>query len=461
MEGTQRSQKRRSSAALAVLTAAALFCMARPTFAQFPQVAPNGVGDLLIYQLWITSDPSAPQSSTGVPRDTLIALIHPFGGQNRFVHIRVREGIRSNDVRDFTVCLSPGDVWTAAISPRGSQVGSQSQLVVGNPGTCDGTVAAAGFTPPPTPGVAVPMGAAFGYIEAFTVEAGGGDDTIMGVASLVNVEAGFSSSWNALAIVGFNAVNENASTSRGTPGGTAIARAIAREGGVDKEVLLARWSADPVIAASTQLVLTFPGGFQPGTADQVSLWIFDEEERFNFSPREIELPWEVNFCNFNFNEQTRFSEFGCIGGNNQILEIVAPTPPDKGNGTIFSGWVRFINNTVGNDELDNIDALPVTRFPVTGLAFSSFENGEDDYDQAYGIQWAAIRGVGGIGGVPCAVGVAPSPLCSSYNLAPPVIGGVPTGSGSFAPWFVAGGAAAVTPGNNVAAALNRTGTAVP
>ncbi|MCS6926955.1 MAG: hypothetical protein NZ578_13730, partial [Candidatus Binatia bacterium] len=287
------------------------------------------------------------------------------------------------------------------------------------------------------------------YIEAFTLEPPrGGDDVIMGVATVVSVAAGFSSSWNALAIVGFDGVNENNPTPAQR---TAVARAIAREGGVDKEVLFARWNANPDINAGTQLVLTFPGGFQPGTGDLVSAWIFDEDERFNFSPREVEFPWEVNFCNFSFDSRTRFARFGCVGGSNRMLEIVAPTP----TGTILQGWVRFINNVPsGPDELDNIDAPPVTRFPVTALSFATFENGDDDFDQAFGFQWASIRGVGGVGGAFCDVIANPAGTgCNSYNLSGPL-------AGTFAPWYTAD-PALVLPGDNTTAALNRTGTARP
>src|SRR5262245_5730143 len=60
-----------------------------------PQVAPNGVGDLLIYALW----------STNEGLDTLFAVIEAFGGNQttpptpagagRFVHIRVHDGVTS------------------------------------------------------------------------------------------------------------------------------------------------------------------------------------------------------------------------------------------------------------------------------------------------------------------------------------------------------------------------------
>src|SRR3989304_2713556 len=71
------------------------------------QVAANGVGDVLIYQYWTTSE----------GRDSLIAMVNAQGGQaQRFVHVRFREGIVSLDIRDFTICLIPGEVWRAGHS---------------------------------------------------------------------------------------------------------------------------------------------------------------------------------------------------------------------------------------------------------------------------------------------------------------------------------------------------------
>src|SRR5262245_18402962 len=66
------------------------------------QVTPNGLGDLLLFPYWTTED-----------RTTLIAFGNGAGGQEQtFVHVRVRECVSSQDIRDFSVCLSPGDVWT-------------------------------------------------------------------------------------------------------------------------------------------------------------------------------------------------------------------------------------------------------------------------------------------------------------------------------------------------------------
>jgi hypothetical protein len=166
-------------------------------------VTPNGLGDLLIFGYWTAYD-----------RDTLVAITNTFGGQSqRYVHVRIREGVNSNEVANFTICLSPGDVWTAAITSTGRNA-STSSLLIGDPGTCDGSVTnAQGLTPPPAPGDP-PLGlnADFGYIEAYTLECNspvlapgcpaspqapfgnnnGGDDTIMGTATLVSATAGFS-----------------------------------------------------------------------------------------------------------------------------------------------------------------------------------------------------------------------------------------------------------------------------
>jgi hypothetical protein len=477
MEGKQIAKKRRRPAFLAALAVAALFCVGRPASAQFLQVAPNGVGDLLIYQYWFTANPDDPTDT----RDTLIALINPFGTNPfsptvpdaTFVHFKFREGVNSRDVRDFTICLSRGDVWTASVRP-GTTAGT-SLLTVGNPGSCDNIVAVNGFTPPPsgptddTPAQDVTIPASFGYIEAYAMEpvsrsqagviSGGGDDRLMGVATPVNVTAGFSSSFNAVAFVGFDGVNETASVLNPTGSGTrppnagegvcsvgvgcnaSVTQALAREGGVDKEVLMTRWTAEPTINSSTQLVLTFPGGKQPGT-DGVSIHFFDENENVNFSPREVTLPREVNTCTISTNASNN-TEIVCSGGT--PLEVIGT------GGTFRAGWLRIINNAPG-PENDALDSLPVTRFPVTGLVFSSFET-DNAFDQLFALQWASIRGAGGSGPVTCLLS-PPGVGCVAFDISNP----------TSAPWFLPGQPAnipGIPPGNNTLGALNRTGTSVP
>jgi hypothetical protein len=251
----------------------------------------------------------------------------------------------------------------------------------------------------------------------------GGDDTLWGIGTLVNANAGFASSYPASAIVGIDAQSERFSPANSR----ALALALAREGGVDKETLLTRYMVGGVLEATIQLVLTFPGGFQPGEDDAVSVYFFDEEERLNFSPRSIRLPYEVNVCTLEAEaDQTVLT---CPGDNNRLVV--------RGSGSDFSGgWLRIMNTTVG-EELDGLDAAPATRFPVLGLVFSSFSGLSGDFDQAYPIHWAAAVGAGGTGQAPF---FAPTP--------------------DFVPWTLPNGDI-VMPGDNATGGLLMTGEPVP
>ncbi len=74
------------------------------------QVAPGGVGDLLLFGYWTTQ----------MGRDTLLAITNTDTAMDAAVHVRILEGKASAEVRDFTVCMSAGDVWTAAIMTDGA-----------------------------------------------------------------------------------------------------------------------------------------------------------------------------------------------------------------------------------------------------------------------------------------------------------------------------------------------------
>lgn len=413
-------------------TSALLLSAAQPQQVQAQvQVTPNGLGDLLIYGYWSTME--------GL--DTLVAVGNAFSGQaGRFVHVRLHEGIASRDVRDFTICLSPGDVWTAAIT-AGAADGT-SALIVGNNGSCDAAVQPSGFTPPPLEGTSVPIAADFGYIEAYTMERPGlggpdsgntsigGDDTIWGIATPLNATSGFSSSYNATAFVGVNATDESINVTAPPIRGP-VSQALAREGGVDKEILITRYTADPAIASTTQLVFTFPNGLQPGT-DPVSAFFFDSDENQNFSPRTIRFPWEVNVCSIApVGNSTRLT---CPTDGN-ALDIAGPPGPFRG------GWVRIINNST-TSELDSINAPAVTRFPVIGISLSLLGSDDNRFDQAYPIQWAATEGIGDFD----------CPPGQSYECA-----------STFFPWCVNGNPAnCLVPGDSAGLpALPRTGTARP
>jgi hypothetical protein len=266
---------------------------------------------------------------------------------------------------------------------------------------------------------------------------------------------------------------------------------------VDKEIFLARWTASPEIDSSTQLVFTFPGGFQPvdpvGGPDPVSVWAWDEEERFNFSPRSIVLPWEVTRCTLEngLNSASGNTELLC-DGNAGPLEIVGS------GGTFTGGWLRIINNNaladvdaIGDDtgvESDGLDAPPDSRFPALALAFSFAEGVDGMFDQSYPVQWAAVLGAGGLGGPSCNRTRSGFPSgCLSYNIpstfspwrTPQGVfctfeGGIPIPEENpisdilldLVPGLAEGlnptlGSNLCLPGDNVSAAEERTGTADP
>ena len=328
------------------------------------QVAPNGVGDLLLFGYWTTQE----------GRGTLVALTNT-GNMMTDVHVRVREGAGSQDVGDFTVCMGAGDVWTAAITSDGTI----SRLMVGSAGSC-------GTDPVPADGMII--NAAAGYLEAFTIDAmDGGADSLTGTATIVSVMDGFASSYNATALVGLDGMNTSAPTS-----GHEVKYALAREGGVDKEVLLGRWTATTSMTSAvdslTQVVLTFPGAGQPGKDDAITAHVFNEDGNSNNSPRSLMLNQEVNVCTFwnaNFTMNDRVA-FECNGGDKLLVAF-------------DEGWFRLVNNAVGA-EMDAVDSMPAKRFAAIGLQFSAFMGDSGSFDQSYPIQWMAYSGAGGMGAAP-------------------------------------------------------------
>ena len=336
-----------------------------PPTAMGMQVGPgSGVGDLLIFAYWTSQ----------MGRDTLLAITNTDLMNDAAVHIRIMDGVASAEVRDFTICMSAGDVWTAAIMTDGA---GMSRLMVGNAGS--GT----SCTNDAIPADGALLASDFGYLEAYTMNdsmSGGGADSLSGTATIVAPAMGFASSYNATALTGFDATDESAVVN------TAVRMALAREGGVDKEVLIGRWTAgSTIVDTRTQFVLTFPGSGQPGAApspDRVTAHVFDEDENDNLSPRSLLLDQEVNICTFWNKNDT---------GNNRVaLEC--------NDGTHLltdaeGGWYRIINNVAGT-ELDNPGLPPATRFAVVGLQFSFFQGTNGIFDQSYPIQWMAEVGAG-------------------------------------------------------------------
>jgi hypothetical protein len=161
---------------------------------------------------------------------------------------------------------------------------------------------------------------------------------------------------------------------------------------VDKEVLLTRWTANPSIGSSTQVVLTFPTGGQPGMADPVSVSVFDAAENVNLSPRQVVLARETTVCTLSAAADTTQLECppSATAGRNGF-EVVGS------QGRMTDGWLRILDNAVGA-ETDSLEALPARRFPVLGLVFSTFGGTQGVFDQSFPLAWTAVGGAGGYGG---------------------------------------------------------------
>ncbi len=68
-------------------------------------LAPNGVGQYLF----------APYFTTQKDNNTLLSVVNTDSKNGKAVKVRFRGAANSDDVMDFTVFLSPGDVWTASL----------------------------------------------------------------------------------------------------------------------------------------------------------------------------------------------------------------------------------------------------------------------------------------------------------------------------------------------------------
>jgi hypothetical protein len=265
------------------------------------------------------------------------------------------------------------------------------------------------------------------------------------VATIVNPTAGFSSSYNATALVNFEGLNEGDTAA----GNQLVSDALAREGGVDKEILMTRYTAGGDLDAVSEIVLTFPTGDQPtvgsGPPDPISAYFFDEDENTNSSPRRITLPWEVNVCTIDRIGDPALTRITCPGENNGFIV-------QGGGGAFTGGWVRLFNNRIDGLDADSIDAAPETRFAVIGFAASFFAGSGGEFDQIFPLQWASVVGSGGADTScpnisPIGLDTTPFPTaslasCSSFNT---------LGGPSFAPWYAqdgAGNAVLINPGNN-------------
>ena len=327
-------------------------CMAMgPEEDMMLQVTPNGVGDLLMFGYWTTKG----------GRNTLLSLTNTgvFPGKNTAVRIIIFD-MDGEQLESLQTCLSRGDSWTAAITPDEDD----SALQVGNAGDCDDDDTDRRVTPGDNP---IPLEADYGYLKAFTEK---DSDVLSGSATIVNAEAGFSSIYNATSFMGHTPDTKP----------SAVAYALANEGGVAKEMLVGYWRGLESIGAMTQVVLTFPAGVDED--DEVSLWVTDQDGADDiFSPESISMDQRVNMCTFQASmSMDGEAELACNYGDAMRVEV-------------GEGSFRILNTTAGDgDEGDSAMAKPETSLPVIGMVFQSFSGMNGDFDQAYPIQWMQVEG---------------------------------------------------------------------
>jgi len=206
------------------------------------------VGDALIFPLWSVNN-----------LDTLIA-IESFTSVTTLHRVRLRDDA-GNDVLQFTVCLTPGASWTAAIFRDGplTRVASSSTLLVnGSAAPFDTTVAGN-----PLMGYFEVIGLRSDLNPAVCTDPSLGGDVpnraVTGRAYYVNPLQSpiLAYGVNALALEDF-ATNKIAD---GTVlGNNDVAVALIAQGALGATTIASRYFVDPAFGAVTQVVLTFPTG---------------------------------------------------------------------------------------------------------------------------------------------------------------------------------------------------------
>jgi hypothetical protein len=306
-------------------------------------------------------------------------------GRYTLVHFHARKTTDSSDMRNWTVCLSPGDVWTASFT----KVGANTEI-----STTDVSTTSVGFP-------LTIVGQTQGYIEAVAVDMGtskqhgctlgenpygtvgdSGHDishTLFGEAFFVSLGAGLSSGYNATAINNFQdlrgddevVVNSIKSTIFPASGANTAQKrtffALTHPTVYSTTGALAsRWILDSSIGLDTQLVVTFPVGnvtmkpvgdfgfpgfdnctncvhFNFNIPATMALWLWnDEEDVDGQSPRQVPMGKEVNVLTL--------SNLISTGA------VHLPTPADTG------GWMHLMND---DDENQFVDAVRATTCSVT------------------------------------------------------------------------------------------------
>ena len=440
------SQLLKKYALLAACAVLALCFATRPAHAQ--SVAMGGSGEHLLFAYW----------AADMYTNTNVNIHSPLGvrvsGETmNVVRVMIRNDM-GESVRDFKICLMPGDSWTATLSMGG--------LMVMNAGECDEDVYQ---TPPdrnnrphPTPmmeEMASLGGATSGYLEAwlaptsslnddtvacgFNNAAGDGDvrgaascpnlatpnapgvgvgsvdtDTsqdhatpkyISGSAMLVSPMSGFSSSYNAVALMGCGdpaLALADATTVNEAMIGMTDAERVADDGDgcwtVDRnivagetvgmeddgapiqmalmnrniDILTGRWTAidNDEIMSHTKLVLTLPVNnlnyegkeADPATdtstrdvsgTDPVSIFAFDDSGKIILENRELMLGMNVNMCKFSMDmDHDHGDEDMGMDEDMMMMPMLSCNGMDVGELDGMAGEFRIFNGAaalVGDD----------------------------------------------------------------------------------------------------------------
>lgn len=427
------------------------FCAApQEATAQAVTVAPYGAGEHLLFAYWSTA--SGTNTNVNIHSPLGVRSAQTAEDQN-VVHVRVRSAAADrNVVVAFNICLRPGDSWTAVLSSAGLQVVSA--------GTCDDQVQApapsrhGGWeSPTPVPGEIVSLGdTAHGYLEAwvnptstlnddavFPPDADFNPDHavpryIAGLAMVVSPAAGFSSSYDAIALRGCGAAagtdiaadtdDGNGCWALGTGGvsgtspvagtgeGVWIRQALRgvttaptpadpepapTPGDTPRDLLLGRWTAiaDAHVTSTTTVILTFPVNhllLVDRTADPVSVHVYDDDGTLGLQSIDLTLPLGVNRCRFLPPSGEQSVLFSCNG------EAVGAIDAPAGEFRIFNntavGWeetTALVRERPGLTHTNGGAQDPAESLAVLGLVFSYFAGTDGlQYDQATPIRGLEI-----------------------------------------------------------------------
>ena len=432
----------------ALLTACAVLalCFAtRPAHAQ--TIASGGTGEHLLFAYWSTANYTNTNVNIHSPLD-----VRDSGETMNVVRVVIRDAM-GEGAADFKICLKPGDSWTATLSMDG--------LMIMDGGDCDDSVYHAagsrtsGATSTPMMGEMMAIDADSGYIEAWLAPTGGlvddsvrcspagtnclaagGFDTdlaeenatpsfISGSAMLVSAMSGFSSSYNAVALMGCGA---SAGTIIGGADGT-----VADDGNgcwvidaaddgapintalstLDMDLLTGRWTAisDMNVMSHTKVVVTFPvgnetdgyhqlnhtvvdGDEETAGTDPVSVYAFDDAGNISAMGTAM-LGMNVNMCMFDMMDMDDDHDHGddMDMGDGMTSPDMHDDDMDGGmpmlscNGEMvdtleggMAGGFRIFNNNADGDA-DDAD-------PSDGLQISG-ENA-DDGEEAEGLGVATV-----------------------------------------------------------------------